>query len=250
MTPSPTAKSNPRHVLKSGAAPSKDLDAYGAVLKNTSKQDARDVSLIGSLVDSSRTIISGVTPIIPVIPAGATYYWATVPHEKGTRATRFEVTVKSADFSGTGAKLPLVGKVKLRSDGYNTLVSGRVTNNVGFTLSQIAPINVVFFDAKGRSRRANGYLDADLPKGGRRCSRSTRSTSFRESSSRRYGSRWMLNASPNVAPNGLTLGRRCRPSTRRRHSKACRGLRTRHRYGDSAAQQEPRPNEQLVKRVQ
>ena len=139
----------------------------GAVLKNTSKQDARDVSLIGSLVDSSRTIISGVTPIIPVIPAGATYYWGgSVPHKKGTRATRFEVTVKSADFSGTGAKLPLVGKVKLRSDGYNTLVSGRVTNNVGFTLSQIAPINVVFFDAKGKVLGgANGYLDADLPKG-------------------------------------------------------------------------------------
>jgi hypothetical protein len=168
VTVRPTPKSKTRIVVvKAGAEPSKVLDAYGAVLKNISKQDAHDVSLAGNLVDTSRTIISSVTPIIPVIPAGATYYWGgSVPHKKGTKATRFEVSVKSADFSGTGAKLPLVSKVKLGSDGYNTLVTGRVTNTVGFTLSQIAPINAVFFDARGKVLAgANGFLDADLPRG-------------------------------------------------------------------------------------
>jgi hypothetical protein len=46
--------------------------------------------------------------------------------------------------------------------------SSRVTQTslVGFTLSQIAPINAVFFDARGKVLAgANGFLDADLPRG-------------------------------------------------------------------------------------
>jgi hypothetical protein len=80
--------------------------------------------------------------------------------------TRFEVRVTSAEYAGSGAKLPLVSKVKLGTDGYNTLVRGLVRNTVGFTLSQIASINAVFFGARGKVLGgANGYLDSDLPRG-------------------------------------------------------------------------------------
>lgn len=154
-------------VRGSGTTSSSVLDAYGAILRNTSKRDAHQVFVQGNLVDRSGAIVAGVGPLISVIPAGATYYWGgTVPHRKGTHATRFEVTVKSADFSGTGAKLPLISKVRLSSDGYNTLVTGRVTNNVGFTLSQIATINVVFLNPKGKViGGSSGFLETDLPRG-------------------------------------------------------------------------------------
>lgn len=154
-------------VLRSGVTTSKVLDAYGAVLKNASKKDASQVFVQGNLVDAHGTIVAGVTPVIPVIPAGATYYWGgSVPHKSNTHPVRFEVRVSSADFSGTGAKLPLVTSVKLGSDGYNTLVKGRVKNTVGFRLSMIASINAVFLNARGKVLGgANSYLDSDLPKG-------------------------------------------------------------------------------------
>jgi hypothetical protein len=154
-------------VLKSGVASSRDLDAYGAILRNTSKNDATDIFIQGNVLDAHKTILSSTGPIIPLIPAGATYYWGgDMPHKAGTHPASFEVRITQADYVDRGGKLPRVSNVKLGSDGYNLLVDGKVTNTVGFTLSQIATINVVFQNKKGKVLGgASGLLDADLPKG-------------------------------------------------------------------------------------
>lgn len=154
-------------VEQSGLTPGKDWTSYGAVFKNTSDEDAHDVIVKGSFVNRAGTILDGVGPIIPVIPAGATYYWGGEWPVKGGVPTEMEITTEPSEFSGKDAELPKVSGVKLGSDVINnTLISGRVTNTLDFTLSSIAPVQVVFFNRAGKViGGASGLLPADLPPG-------------------------------------------------------------------------------------
>ena len=54
------------------------------------------------------TILDGVGPIIPVIPAGATYYWGGESPVKGGIPTEMEITTEPSEFSGKDAALPKV----------------------------------------------------------------------------------------------------------------------------------------------
>lgn len=153
-------------VEQSGLTPGKDWTSYGAVFKNTSDEDAHDVIVKGSFVNRAGTILDGVGPIIPVIPAGATYYWGGEWPVKGGVPTEMDITTEPSEFSGKDAELPKVSGVKLGSDGFNTLVSGRVTNTIDFPLSQNATVQVVFFNRAGKLiGGASGLLPADLPPG-------------------------------------------------------------------------------------
>lgn len=153
-------------VVHSGLKPGKNQTSYGAVFRNTSSKDAHDVIVNGSFVNRAGTILDGVGPIIPVIPAGATYYWGGEWPVKGGVPTEMEITTEPSEFSGKDAELPKVAGVKLGSDQFHTFVSGRVTNTLDFPLSSIAPVQVVFFNRAGKViGGASGLLPAELPPG-------------------------------------------------------------------------------------
>lgn len=139
---------------------------YGAVLENTSDEDARLVIVKGSFVDAAGTILDGVGPMLQVIPAGATYYWAGSWPVKGGTPVKLEIVTEPSDFQDSDAELPTVSEVKISSDGYNTIVRGRVTNTLDFPLSQIATVNAVFFDdGKNVIGGGSGFLPSDLAPG-------------------------------------------------------------------------------------
>jgi hypothetical protein len=54
---------------------SRESVSFGVILKNTADQDAHDVVLKGTFTDRSGTVIDGIGPLVPVIPAHTTYYW-------------------------------------------------------------------------------------------------------------------------------------------------------------------------------
>lgn len=153
-------------VEQSAVSVGKDLVNYGAVLKNTSDEDAVFVYIKGSFVDKSGTILDGVGPVVPVIPAGATYYWGGSWPVKGGTPTKIEISTEVSEFQDNESSLPEVSDIKLGTDGFNTIITGRVTNTLDFPLSQVATVQVVFFDASGKViGGSNGYLPADLPPG-------------------------------------------------------------------------------------
>ena len=126
---------------------------YGVILRNKSSvSDAMDLTVTVRAADASgRSMATDEIPV-SLIPAGGTFVVAglLLPSVSLT-VTKLRVTVKVGRHETKGRRLPAVSNVKLDTSGGQLLdVTGRVSNSYRRTMSQDAPIYVIFLNAQGR----------------------------------------------------------------------------------------------------
>jgi hypothetical protein len=145
-------------VVKSGVASrlsvggSTRFAGYGAVLQNVSPdEDALNVELTVNVLDANGLILDSESDTYAAIPAGATYYAGGDSSYSGTTpAARLEVIIKlgSHQKKSLGA-LPPVTNIRT-SEGFSSAdVLGEFANPYTRTLSNIARVTAVCFDASG-----------------------------------------------------------------------------------------------------
>ena len=125
--------------------------SYGIVLNNTSTDsDAVDIQLSINYLDKSGQIVGSDSARVSVVPTGQTFFVGSdaSPDEP---ASKIEVDVSIGGWEPAAAKLVDVANLKIKSQQYwGSRVTGVVTNSTGKTLSSIAKINIVLFDAQGK----------------------------------------------------------------------------------------------------
>jgi hypothetical protein len=173
-------KSVPAHVVvvKSGfsQAPlefssSTEVD-YGLVLQNTSPDEtASRVSVTVNLVDSANHVIKTDADTIEAIPPSTTYYHGSVTFtDSATTVSRLETIVQVGARSTVRLALPPVSNVLVSTDpDLNELrVTGEFSNPYTKTLSGLARITAVIFDAGGDVIGGSfTFPQSDVPPGGR-----------------------------------------------------------------------------------
>ena len=151
-TPPPTIQAKVV-VLKAGIAQrlssiGSTFSGYGVVLQNVSPdEDALNVQVAVNILDSNGVILKSETDTYTAIPAGATYYAGGYSIFNGT-AARLDVRVQV----GKGQKksipgLPVVSNVRVQDFFGRAQVVGQVMNPYTETLSSLAEITFVCFDA-------------------------------------------------------------------------------------------------------
>jgi hypothetical protein len=142
-------------VVKAGysriAGPGLDKIDYGVVLQNTSPDsDGKAVQVTISAVDAQDHIVKTVsTPLFHGIPAGGTYYLGGSMVAPSTTA-RVDVLAFAASSEAKQMTLPAATDVHIEpSDAGGVDVVGDVSNTGAATLSKLARITAVVFDANG-----------------------------------------------------------------------------------------------------
>jgi hypothetical protein len=162
-------------VVKSGIAQrassiGSTFAGYGVVLQNVSPdEDALDVQLLVNILDASGAILRSESDTYAAIPAGATYYAGGEPIFNGT-AARIDVSVTVGKRQKKSiTRLPAVSNIRVQDNDFlGPSVLGEITNPYSQTLSSLARITFVCFDAAGNAIGGGyGYPTAALPAGGR-----------------------------------------------------------------------------------
>jgi len=148
----------------------KSGSSYGIVLNNTSTDsDAVDIELSVNYLDKSGQIVGSGSSGVSVVPAGQTFFVGNdaFPDEP---ASKIEVEVSIGSWESAAAKLVDVSNLKIKSEQYfGSRVTGVVTNSTGKTLSTIAKINIVLFDAQGKMVGAGYTFPPFDLKPGKKC---------------------------------------------------------------------------------
>ena len=144
---------------------------YGVVLQNASPdEDALDVEMTVNLVDAADRILESDSQTIAAIPAATTYYaGGEAIWDGSTPAARVEVSVRVGDRQKKKIQiLPPVANVRVSSDLFGTDVLGEFSNPYSQSMSSLARITAVCFDAAGNViGGGRSYPEGSVPPGGR-----------------------------------------------------------------------------------
>src|SRR5581483_2696990 len=144
---------------------------YGVVLRNVSPdEDALRVSVLANVLDAAGRILASDSQDIVGIPAGATYYvGGDVIYSSATPAVSLETSVQvGGRHSKSIGALPPIANLRWTSGSSGAEVDGEFSNPYTRTMSDLARIGVVCFDASGNVIGGDRtYPPAQLPPGGR-----------------------------------------------------------------------------------
>jgi hypothetical protein len=145
---------------------------YGAVIRNLSPdEDALDVTVLVNVIGSAGQILESDADSYEAVPAAMTYYAGglILIRQGYAPVARIEVTVSFRARGKKAIALPPVSNVRVQDDGYGDAeVAGEVRNVSAKPLSNLADVTGVVFDAAGNVLGGGwGYLEADVPSGGR-----------------------------------------------------------------------------------
>lgn len=125
---------------------------WGVVLKNVSPdEDAMDVDVTLRFIDASGTNLRFATRDYEGVPADATYYLGGDETFQGNAPTRVEVTSVQVGFhiATTLHRLAPVADIHENDDATSARVQGNFENPYDRTLSNVALVTAVCFDAAG-----------------------------------------------------------------------------------------------------
>jgi hypothetical protein len=145
---------------------------YGAVIRNLSPdEDALGVTVLVNVIGSNGQILESESDSYEVVPAAMTYYAGglILIRQGYAPVARIEVNASFRARAKKAIALPPVSNVRVQDDGYGDAeVAGEVQNTSAKPLSDLADVTAVVFDAAGNVLGGGwGYLEADVPPGGR-----------------------------------------------------------------------------------
>jgi predicted small lipoprotein YifL len=132
-------------------------DVYmGAVLKNNGTAGASDIEVTFNALDKHGDVVATETADVSVVPAGETFNVGADTLVDGEKVHSVEIYADVADSVGPEYGLPEVSRARVTHeryefmDGGNTEITAQVRNNMDQSLSSLASVYAVMFDASGK----------------------------------------------------------------------------------------------------